>query len=241
MTDSNGKLERVFPDKENFETYLSKYPDHKQRYEFAKQFVVGKEIGDIACGAGYGTFLMSSVAKRVYGYDVAPDALNHAGNNFKLDNNAFFQADEILNHKHEAVVSFETIEHMDEEMGDEFLRRIYNSLPESGKLIISTPNCKLANKHNVTPWHIREYSIEEFQEKLTKNGFKILESWGQGNRMLHDGVAGINLMGFFKSGLHKLIPKFVRRLILSTIAKEPVMTQGEGWQDLAVQLYVCEK
>lgn len=233
--------ERIWPTPATLEAHLDKYPDHRQRYEFAKKFVAGKEIGDIACGAGYGTFLMSAVAKRVYGYDIAPDALDHARKNFKLDNNDFFQADQIINHQHEVVVSLETIEHMDEQAGDEFLQRIGNSLVPGGKLIISTPNCKLLNKHNVTPFHIREYSVTELQEKLTKNGFRILEAWGQGNKMLHDGLAGINLMGFFKSGLHKLIPKFIRRLILSTVAKEPVLIQGEGWQDLAVQLYVCEK
>jgi SAM-dependent methyltransferase len=233
--------ERIWPTPATLEAHLNKYPDHRQRYEFAKKFAAGKEVGDIACGAGYGTFLMSSVAKRVYGYDVAPDALEHAQKNFKLANNEFFQAEQIANHQHEVVVSLETIEHMDEAAGDEFLQRIKNSLKPGGKLVISTPNCKLANKHNVTPFHIREYAAAEFQEKLRKNGFKILESWGQGNKMLHDGVAGLNLMAFFKSGLHKLIPKAIRRLILSTVAKEPIMTQDEGWQDLAVQLYVCEK
>jgi 2-polyprenyl-3-methyl-5-hydroxy-6-metoxy-1,4-benzoquinol methylase len=241
MTDSNGQLERVFPNKENLETYLDRYPDHRQRYDFAAKRIAGKNVGDIACGAGYGTYKMSVAAKRVYGYDVAAEALEHARKNFKLDNNQFFHADEIVNHQHDVVVSLETIEHMDEKMGDEFLKRIHGSLAPGGQLIISTPNCKLADKHNVTPWHIREYSIEEFQQKLAINGFKILESWGQGNKMLHDGVAGLNLMAFFKSGLHKLIPKAIRRLILSTVAKEPIMTQDEGWQDLAVQLYVCEK
>ena len=44
--------------------------EHWHRYHFIKSLVKDKLVADIACGEGYGSFLLSSSAKSVIGVDV---------------------------------------------------------------------------------------------------------------------------------------------------------------------------
>jgi protein-L-isoaspartate O-methyltransferase len=43
--------------------------EHLIRYVMALDSVAGKDVLDVACGSGYGMFLMSYLAKSVSGYD----------------------------------------------------------------------------------------------------------------------------------------------------------------------------
>jgi SAM-dependent methyltransferase len=233
-------VERIRPTKGNLEAYLNAYHDHRQRYEFALQFVKGRNVADIACGAGYGTYMMAQQAAKVTGYDVSDEALEHARENFAVHNTEFRQAGEIADARHEVIISFETLEHMDEVEGDAFLRMLHGALTPGGMLVISTPNCKSETRHNVTPYHKREYSCIEFPEKLRKNGFHVVEIYGQGSRLLNTRVMGLCLLSLFKKGLHRIIPKSIRRLILSAGGSEMILTK-DNWQDQAVQLAVCRR
>ena len=49
--------------------------EHLHRYAMAKDCSAGKIVLDIACGEGYGSFLLAGTATRVYGVDIAPDAI----------------------------------------------------------------------------------------------------------------------------------------------------------------------
>ena len=56
-----------------------------------------------------------------------------------MKNNEFIHADSIKSHKVDFIVSFETIEHMDENAGDEFLLNFKHIISKGGRLLISTP------------------------------------------------------------------------------------------------------
>jgi len=71
-------------------------------------------------------------------------------------------------------VSFEVIEHMTEEHGDEYLRGIHELLRPGGELMISTPVFNGVAAAN----HIREYTIDELREKLERAGFTIKDRFG---------------------------------------------------------------
>src|SRR5438128_2466191 len=52
--------------------------EHFHRYLFALSFCSGKPVLDIACGEGYGTALLGTVASAVVGIDTSEETIAHA-------------------------------------------------------------------------------------------------------------------------------------------------------------------
>lgn len=83
-------------------------------------------------------------------------------------------------------VSFEVIEHLREDHGDEYLQATREMLIPGGSLFLSTP---VANGRPAAN-HIREYTIPELQEKLERNGFNVDKRIGT-FASYHDAKRGI--------------------------------------------------
>ena len=66
------------------------------------------------------------------------------------------------------VVSFETIEHVGEEIQKKFLEEICRVLKPEGTLIMSTPNKAVYTDlvEGENPFHVKEFYVKEFQEFL---------------------------------------------------------------------------
>lgn len=62
----------------------------------------------------------------------------------------------------DCVISFQVIEHIKRD--EEFVREVHRVLKKGGVFIVSTPNRPMSLTRN--PWHIREYSSEEFSALL---------------------------------------------------------------------------
>ena len=132
--------ERLIPNLPEL-TFL--YQEHIVRYLFASQFVRSKVVLDAACGTGYGSsLLLDKGAKKVIGVDISKDAIDYCNQNYKKENLEFKIDDctklNLNNSYFDAVVSFETIEHLKEP--DSFLSEIQRILKRNGMLVISTPN-----------------------------------------------------------------------------------------------------
>lgn len=63
----------------------------------------------------------------------------------------------------DCVVSFQVIEHIKRDR--EFVREVHRVLKRGGKFIVSTPNRPMSLTRN--PWHVREYTSEQFRELLS--------------------------------------------------------------------------
>jgi ubiquinone/menaquinone biosynthesis C-methylase UbiE len=89
--------------------------EHLHRYLLARQIIGGKRVLDLACGEGYGSFSMSSVALSVVGVDISPETVLHAQSKYQRDNLRFLEgsceAIPVADDSIDIVVSFETIEH----------------------------------------------------------------------------------------------------------------------------------
>ena len=72
------------------------------------------------------------------------------------------------------VVSFQVIEHIKRDK--EFVREVYRVLKPGGRFIVSTPNRPMSLTRN--PWHVREYTAEQFKELLSI--FPSVEALGVG-------------------------------------------------------------
>ncbi|WP_435008487.1 class I SAM-dependent methyltransferase [Tundrisphaera lichenicola] len=137
--------------------------EHVARYRFAKDHVVGKRVLDIACGEGYGAAgLAMAGASSVVGVDLSPEACEHARAKYGLDarvGNA--QAIPLPDRSVDLVVSFETIEHV--ENPDQFLRECARVLVPEGVLILSTPNRPVySGEGPLNPFHQSELDEGEF-------------------------------------------------------------------------------
>ncbi len=216
-------LERIWPTQKNLYSYLEDFPEHKIRYDLINDYIRGKNCADISCGAGYGSYLEGKIAKTVKGFDVSEEAIDYANNNFSTSNVSFHLLKELQDEKFEFISSIETLEHMTESEGDEFLIKLRNAMIPSATLIISTPLNETPFKENTTEFHIREYSHTEFREKLQNNGFEIIKIYGISNiisERMSSKVMGFSILDIFQTGLHRLVPKFIRNMAAKIILKK---------------------
>ncbi len=146
--------------------------EHWHRYAWATELVKGQRVLDAACGEGYGSHLLSRVAKHVDGVDIASEAIKHARQQYQRDHLQFHQASALdlpfEDGQYDCVVSFETLEHLAEH--DQLIGEFRRVLAPDGLLIISTPDKKtysddtgFNNEH-----HVRELYQDEFKQLLAK-------------------------------------------------------------------------
>lgn len=142
--------------------------EHWHRYHFALPLVAGLDVLDIACGEGYGSALLASRAARVIGADIAPDAVDHARARYaSIANLEFRQAAcaalPFADASFDAVVSFETIEHITAQA--EFADEIRRVLRPDGLLLLSCPNkTEYSDRRGVTnEFHVRELYRAELE------------------------------------------------------------------------------
>lgn len=160
---------------------------HLARYEFCKQFISKDDIVlDIACGTGYGSYLIGSLAKKVIGLDIDEKVIAENKIKYPLKNIEFICGDatkvsRYINEQIDVVVSFETIEHLDKKEQNIFLTELSKLMKESSILIMSTPNRTQYSKNNITsenPFHKHEMDFEEFNRFLNER-FNVVYIYGQ--------------------------------------------------------------
>lgn len=156
--------------------------EHWHRYAMAKDFAAGKTVLDIACGEGYGSAVLAEVATRVYGVDMAPDAIAHAKAKYQRSNVEFLTgrcADiPLADGTVDLVVSFETIEHHTEH--EAMFAEIKRVLRPGGMVIISSPDKReyTERANHANAYHVKELYAEEFQ-RLVENYFSHVTILGQ--------------------------------------------------------------
>jgi len=149
--------------------------EHWHRYFYATQFVKGKDVLDIASGEGYGSHLLAQTAKSVMGVDISDVAITFASEHYHRSNLSFLQgAVEKIpvagTKKIDVVVSFETIEHVNAEAQELFLKEVKRLLRDDGIFIVSSPNKLLYSdipKYK-NEFHLKEFYEQEFFEFLKK-------------------------------------------------------------------------
>lgn len=156
MTDKIDAIERVrFTNDPNVPVVVIR--EHLIRYVLAMDSIVDKDVLDVACGSGYGMYLMSYLAKSVSGYDYDQVAIDEA-KQFKYKCDACLEIrnleedKSLSNHKYEqfdVVTCFETIEHISNP--DILLKNLKAVTKKGGIIYISTPND--LNKTDKNKWH----------------------------------------------------------------------------------------
>lgn len=157
--------------------------EHWHRYAFAQRFAVGKRVLDVACGEGYGSHLLASVARSVLGLDISEAAIEHARRRYGGVGNLRFDIADATSlvlptGAFDVITSFETLEHV--QAHDELLDGLSRSLADDGVLLISSPDkytySDVTGHHN--EFHVRELYRHEF-ESLLRRFFPFVHVYGQ--------------------------------------------------------------
>ncbi len=158
--------------------------EHYHRYAMAIDFVAGKSVLDLACGEGYGSFMLSKVASSVHGVDISAEAIDRAQSKYLSPSNNlhFFRGDasrlNFSDNQFDIVVSFETIEHLYTQ--EEMISEVRRVLKPEGILIISSPNKSVYSNEREfkNHFHVKELDFYEFNCLLQKQ-FEVITYFGQ--------------------------------------------------------------
>ncbi len=153
--------------------------EHMHRYAFAGELVKGLNVCDAACGEGYGTAVLRSFAASAVGVDIDAASVKHAGQRYgKGFHHASVTDMPFSDAAFDAIVSFETIEHLAEQQA--MLQEIRRVLNPQGFAIISSPDKRWYSdaRGYANPHHVKELYREEFIA-LLKQHFGCVRVYGQ--------------------------------------------------------------
>tara|TARA_R110001592_G_scaffold311938_1_gene586971 strand:- start:1083 stop:1655 length:573 start_codon:yes stop_codon:yes gene_type:complete len=135
-------MERIYPTRDKIEESLAikRLDNHIERYQIIKRYCYGSVL-DIACGVGYGSYLLQNNPdiEMIVGVDLDQESIDYANQEYKTDK-TFFEKCSINDYKakHNVLVSLETIEHIEDL--NAYRDMIYRVDPEL--VILSFPNKK---------------------------------------------------------------------------------------------------
>lgn len=153
--------------------------DHLARYLWASERLGDHgHVIDAACGCGYGSSILADRGCDVTAIDVSEVALAYARKHWDrpsitwrrmnlLDEPELPQAD--------AIVSFETVEHL--KRPKVFLKAAREAAP---RLLLSVPNELVVPWSEAkNPFHCRHYTLSQIVKRLRECGWQVTEWFGQ--------------------------------------------------------------
>jgi SAM-dependent methyltransferase/septal ring factor EnvC (AmiA/AmiB activator) len=138
--------------------------EHLHRYALAAELLAGARVLDLASGSGHGSAMLRAAGADVTALDIDPTSARRAAPAVCASGDRLPFADESF----EAVVCFETIEHLDEPQA--LVAEIHRVLERGGVALLSTPDRSLYTDlvGNQNPYHVSELTREEFRDVLSE-------------------------------------------------------------------------
>ena len=146
--------------------------EHWHRYAFARRLVAGRRVADVACGEGYGSALLATSAASVVGIDLDAAAIAHAAATYASPSVRFVEASAtalpLADGSVDAIVSFETIEHLPADAQPAMLAEFARVLAPNGIVVMSSPNRPEYSERRDyrNPFHLHELDREELAALL---------------------------------------------------------------------------
>lgn len=202
-------------------------------YVYAAERVSGVVL-EIGTGSGYGIERIAPASEHFITIDKHRPAERLIEGNAKVE---FRQMSvppltDIASESVDYVISFQVIEHIKRDK--EFVAEVHRVLKKGGKFIVSTPNRPMSLTRN--PWHVREYSAEEFSarlaeyfgqvEKLGVEGNEKVWSYYEQNRLAVERIARIDVLD-----LQHRLPRWVLQLpydVLNRINRRKLLKQNSS-------------
>jgi len=173
-------LERIYPAGGSRETISGNetLQLHLQRYHFAGRHHLPGIIADVACGAGYGSYLLATEyakdIERIIAVDNSPVAIDYC-KNFYSHKKIDYELKDVFEFRSKGpintVISLETIEHlMDPER---FVMHFSSMLAKGGRFIASAP---VTPSMDANPFHQNDFTIKSFKKLFTSAGLVEIDS-----------------------------------------------------------------
>jgi len=126
---------------EKFDLYQK---SHFRRYEFAcAELGAGRRCADLACGSGYGSVMLAERFERVVGVDLDAAVVHEIRERYRQIPNVEFRNANLLDlafdSELDAIVSFETVEHLPEPAIPRVFEIFQRGLTPGGRLVFSVP------------------------------------------------------------------------------------------------------
>ncbi len=156
--------------------------EHWHRYAWARGLVEGLDVLDCACGEGYGSLLLSGTARSVVGVDLDAQSIVHAHRRYARPGLDFVEANALdlpfEEQRFDVVVSFETLEHL--EQHEQLLAGFRRVLRPDGVLLLSSPDRKTYSDDTGyrNEFHVRELYRNELEDLLGRH-FPNFRLYGQ--------------------------------------------------------------
>lgn len=181
---TTSSLERIYPDGDGKKETIAGNDTirlHLERYHYAGKYLTPGFIADIACGSGYGSYLLATAyrdkVKKIFAVDNSTEAIEYANKNYLHSNIEFllsdafsFQSPTPLN----TIISLETIEHLAEP--EKFIQYLSKQLAVGGRFIASAP---VTPSMDANPFHKQDFTIATFKSLFEKNGLQEHDSFIQ--------------------------------------------------------------
>ena len=164
--------------------------DHLQRYLFAaRRIPQGSTVLDLACGCGYGSWMMQNHGLKVTGVDISDEAIAYARANYAGPE--YIQKDGSgIEGKWDYLVSFETLEHLEKPENillSVQVKHVIASVPNE----IHFPFSRYRSAGEIYP-HRRHYTPEEFEDLLETTGHLVEEKFCQKSKWAGDIEPGVD-------------------------------------------------
>ena len=181
LSDKGERVDIVYTGKNNFDSFDMFQKSHYKRYEYAKQFIqLGDIVGDFACGTGYGTAMLSECSAKVIGLDINERVIKKIRERYKKNKKIQFELMNILDISYKdyfnKIISFETMEHLEEIDIIRVLKMFHDALKSHGMLIFSTPYMQEKNEKTISKGFHKTFFINE--DKITgwlgQTGFELI-------------------------------------------------------------------
>ncbi len=176
-----------------------------ERYKFAGKYIKQQDcVLDIACGSGYGTkYIFDKITKNIIGADLSETVIQYNKESYL---NIDFELQDATKttfseNQFDVILSMETFEHIPIELLDNYLNEMKRILKYDGVFICTTPQNDNGDIPLV-PWHVKEYSLKEFKEILSKY-FYLEKVYGSKNGIYTDDEKGNGMMAICKKGICK--------------------------------------
>jgi 2-polyprenyl-3-methyl-5-hydroxy-6-metoxy-1,4-benzoquinol methylase len=176
-------MERIYPDsiEMNEATGDQTLLLHLERYAFAGKHLLPGYLADIACGAGYGSYLLASqygaAVEKIFAVDIDEASIAFARNRyphpliqFTTSDALRFTAGVVLNN----IVSLETIEHLPDPVA--FVKHVSGQLATGGRFIASAP---VTPSMDANPYHLHDFTVASFKQMFTDAGMREVSSYMQ--------------------------------------------------------------
>jgi SAM-dependent methyltransferase len=174
-------LERIIPDllSKDESTGEETLKLHIERYEFASKHLNKGNILDIACGVGYGSYIIAQNdnCETITGVDIDADAIKYAKERYIHPKITFTNKNALEytgNIKYDTIISLETIEHIPNPAN--YIAHLKTLIKPGGYLIGSVPTTPSVDAN---PHHVTDFTPASFRRIFTKLGFEEVASQKQ--------------------------------------------------------------